>query len=431
LKDPWAARDAYVDVETERTPQRLDSFFQTHQARPLDPAERTAALKLLEMQRHRMLMFTSCAWFFDEISGIETVTVLWSAARALQLSRDYGEALNLEQDFLSALSLAPSNIPDLKNGREVYRRFVTPVITDLARVAAHEAIETLFEDSLPETVLYCYRLKHLEKERITSDGNTLAVGRLHVASSITGESFETSYAAVHLGGHDVHCVLKTFPDLARHVEVRESILGRFRHGSITEVLALLYRLFDNQVYTLQDLLLEERRHLLGTLIKGVLGRYDPVYRSLVEENRRLIRMIKSADMPIPEAFRLALQYVLSRDLEISLAALPGDDAVRKLLLLREEAERYGLPLDWDRAADVLRRHLEELLRSFFDAFSAERARKLRDLLALGERLRLAINLWRLENMFFELSRGVFQKLAGDDRGAASDLGVRLRFPPLE
>src|SRR6185503_19480192 len=95
LKDPWAARDEYVDVLLDRTPVSVDAFLARHQARPLEEGEKQKALKLLEMQRHRLLMYTSCAWFFDEISGLESVTVLLSAARALQLARDFpgGEPL--------------------------------------------------------------------------------------------------------------------------------------------------------------------------------------------------------------------------------------------------------------------------------------------------------------------------------------------------
>jgi len=430
LKSPWTARDAYVEVLLDRTPETLGAFFAEHQTHPLAPEEQSAALKLLEMERHRLLMFTSCAWFFDEISGIETVTVLWSAARAIQLARDHGEALALEADFLLGLTRAASNIPALRDGEKVYRRYVTPVVTDLPRVAAHEAVESLFQPLSDEASLYCYRIAHLEKDRVSSDGNVLSIGRVRVSSTITGEAFETSYAAIHLGGHDVHAVLKTFPDVARHVEMKESLVKRFTEGTTTEVLGQLYRVFDPQVYTLHDLLLEERRRLLGALIAEIASRYDPVYRSLVDENRRLIRMIQSADMPVPEVFLLALQYVLGRELESSLAGLPKDSAVRRLGELREEVDRFGLRLDWDQAGRILRQLLEDEMRPFFDGFSPARAKRLLVLLTLGERLNLPLNLWKMENMFFELIRGPFRTLSGEDQKIASELGERLRFPPM-
>jgi hypothetical protein len=150
---------------------------------------------------------------------------------------------------------------------------------------------------------------------------------------------------------------------------------------------------------------------------------------MVESNRRLIRMIQSAEMPVPKVFLLALQYILGRDLESSLAELPKEAAVRRLGELQEEADRFGLRLDWDQASRVLRQLLEDEMRPFFDGFSPARARRLLILLSLGERLSLPMNLWRLENMFFELIRGSFRALSGEDRKIASELGERLRFPP--
>src|SRR4030095_3619930 len=82
LQDPWAARDAYIDVVLDRSAQRIDEFCLQYSGRVLAPAEQRIVLKLLELQRHRLLMFTSCGWFFDELSGLEGTQILRYAARA-------------------------------------------------------------------------------------------------------------------------------------------------------------------------------------------------------------------------------------------------------------------------------------------------------------------------------------------------------------
>ncbi len=87
FNDVWAARDAYIQVVLDRGPESVDRFFAAHQAHTLSEAERVRALELMEMQRHAQLMYTSCGWFFDDISGIETVQVIAYAARVLQLAR--------------------------------------------------------------------------------------------------------------------------------------------------------------------------------------------------------------------------------------------------------------------------------------------------------------------------------------------------------
>ena len=102
LKDPWAARDDYISVILDRSPENIAKFFGRHAPRALSEDEQVTALRLLEMQRHAMLMFTSCGWFFDEISGIETVQVIQYAARAIQLAKDLWPE-DLEPGFLEIL----------------------------------------------------------------------------------------------------------------------------------------------------------------------------------------------------------------------------------------------------------------------------------------------------------------------------------------
>ena len=87
FNDVWVARDAYIQVVLDRSEESLNRFFAAQQSHPLTDAERVRARELMEMQRHAQLMYTSCGWFFDDISGIETVQIIAYAARVLQLAR--------------------------------------------------------------------------------------------------------------------------------------------------------------------------------------------------------------------------------------------------------------------------------------------------------------------------------------------------------
>ena len=121
--DPWAARDRYIGVVMDRSRPSEEAFFKEQMGRvPAEP-ERTTALKLLELQRNALLMYTSCGWFFDDISGIETVQVLQYAGRVIQLASElFGQ--DLEPPFLEILALAKSNVPEQGDGRRVYEAFV-------------------------------------------------------------------------------------------------------------------------------------------------------------------------------------------------------------------------------------------------------------------------------------------------------------------
>ena len=125
LKDVWAARNDYVHLILDPSEEARWHFFSKHARRILNGEEVKACFKLLEMQKYAMLMFTSCGWFFTEISGIEAVQILRYAARAIQLTREATQT-SFEYEFLYRLSKARSNVSEFKDGRGVYEKLVKP-----------------------------------------------------------------------------------------------------------------------------------------------------------------------------------------------------------------------------------------------------------------------------------------------------------------
>src|SRR5437868_6782270 len=202
LKDPWAARDAYIDVILDRSEESLGRFFQQHAVRELSEPEKVTALKLLEMQRYAMLMYTSCGWFFDELSGIETVQVIEYAGRAVQLADTLFEG-SVEPGFLERLAQAKSNVPEHRDGAVIYEKFVKPAIVDLEKVAAHYAISSMFQSYPDQAHIYCYNVERDDYTMEEAGRLKLAVGRARFTSLITRESAVLSFGVVYLGGHNV------------------------------------------------------------------------------------------------------------------------------------------------------------------------------------------------------------------------------------
>ncbi|MFZ0391585.1 MAG: DUF3536 domain-containing protein, partial [Calditrichia bacterium] len=195
LKDPWNARYEYVSLILDRSAENINKFFRSQAPRELSDKEKVKALQLLELQRHAMLMYTSCGWFFDEISGIESTQVLQYAARAIQLAQDkFG--VDLEQTFSEKLKDAPSNIDELGNGQNIYYKLVKPAQLDLLRVGAHYAISSLF-DQYPESVtIYCYRADSHEYHRYQAGRLVLVTGHSLIQSRITLETVHISFAVL-------------------------------------------------------------------------------------------------------------------------------------------------------------------------------------------------------------------------------------------
>ena len=122
---PWFARDDSIVLILNPQESR-EKFLYDHAGRWLSSDEETRALTHLELQRMLLLMYTSCGWFFNDISGIETIQILKYAARAIDLMEQL-ELPPARERFLEILAEAKSNRPELGTGADIFRNQVEPL----------------------------------------------------------------------------------------------------------------------------------------------------------------------------------------------------------------------------------------------------------------------------------------------------------------
>jgi len=424
LKDPWAARDAYIAVILDPSPERLDAFFGAHQRAPLDPAARAETRRLLEMQRHRLLMYTSCGWFFDEISALEPVQILRYAAIALQYLGDLGGG-RLEPEFVRRLEAAPSNIPALRDGGEVYRQLIRPTEVDLRRVIAHYAITGLVDEHPADARIYAYRVTCLDESRQASDGTALRIAHVRVSALATGETREMMYALVHYGGHDFSCGIRAWEDQATYDAMKADLLRRYGELSVADMVRGMDEYFPGEPLTLAHLFLEERRHVLDSVIRAALDKPEETYRHIWEENRKLVHYLLQVDVPVPEALRLVGRHVLEQQacdaLErmAELAAIP-----ERVFEIAAEAKALDLTLDLTRPRAAARRAVERALDAVAEAPTAPHVAAATALIESANRLGLHYGHWAAQNRFFELW-GAHPEARTTLRPLAAALGFEL------
>lgn len=313
LRDPWAARDDYIDVILNRTPEVRKAFYDKHATRDLNDGDCVTVLELLELQRHAMLMYTSCGWFFDELSGIETVQVIQYAARAIQLGRLLFDE-DLETGFLERLQHAPSNIPEHANGRVIYEKFVKPAMIDWDQVVAHYGISSLFHTYGEKTKIFLYDFEE-EARRFAEVGKArLAVGRTQVEFEITHQSATRSYAVLYIGEHNVTGAVKDFATAEEFDAAANELITTFERGDFPETIRLLDRLFGPSSYSLKSLFKDEQRRILEEVMSTTREDLEHRFRLITERYTPLMKFLEDVHMPWPHALQTASDYVLQSDI---------------------------------------------------------------------------------------------------------------------
>ncbi len=349
LKDIWAARDAYIHVVLDRSAASEDRFLAEHATRTLSPAERTTVWELMELGRHAQLMYTSCGWFFDEISGIETVQIIAYAGRVLQLAaRLFGpEGAALEPQFLDILARAKSNVPDIGNGAEVYRRNVTGLRVGLEQVGAHYAISSIFREYPEDGRLFCYHVRREDHQLLASGRGRLAIGRAQLRSNITEELEEIAYAVLHLGDQNLSAAIRKFnpadpAELAAFQKFGSDVSVAIRRANLPEVIQLIERFFGNIGYSLSSLFADEQHRILRSILDRTLSEMEDSLRKIYEDHASLLHFLTDSRMIVPPALALAAGYAINAALRRALEAdeFKADDF--EALLHRAIADQIAL-----------------------------------------------------------------------------------------
>jgi hypothetical protein len=426
LADPWAARDAYIDVILDRTPEMRARFLATHARRTLEPAEQVQVIQLLEMQRHAQLMYTSCGWFFDEVSGLETVQVLRYAAAALQHAQAVsGETL--EPEFVRRLQDAPSNVATHGTGAGVWTNEVKPAVVDIGKLAAHYAISSLFQEYPARARVYSYDAEQQRQHVLHTGRTSLLLGNARFVSVITGESARLSYGVVHFGDHNISAGVREFRGDPDFDELVRDASAAFERADLAAVLRSMDRHFGESTYSLRTLFREEQRRVLGTILESSLSEVASLYKQAYSNHAPLMRFLADLGVPQPRAFLTTAEFVLNHDLRHVLRGEePAIDDVRELL---QTATREGVRIDSAGLVYLLEKRLEKLSDALREEpLDVELVDRARALVEIALALPWPVKLWKAQNLAYALLQEVWPGQAAradEDARAWTDRFERL------
>jgi alpha-amylase/alpha-mannosidase (GH57 family) len=415
LRDPWRARDEYISVMLDRSPASLNRFLVEHvrvdqmprvvggDETPLSKNDEITILKLLELQRHLMLMYTSCGWFFDELSGLETVQVIMYAGRAVQLAQEvFGD--HIEQGFLEKLALAHSNLAEQGTGADIYQRWVKPAAIDLVKVGAHYVISSLFERYGEKTSVYCYTVEREDYRLLESGRTRLALGRANICSRITRECADVTFGALHFGDHSLNSGVRPFQDRQAYDGLVEESTKAFLSADLPQTLRVLDRQFEGVTYSLKSLFRDEQRKILGIIMDATLAGISSSLRQIYEEHAPLMRFLSELNTPMPRVLHMTAEFVVNSSLRRAFEEQDLDlDRVRTLL---DVATRERISLEGPGLSYVLKRTLEQTMKVLSAEPTLERLEKIERSIDLVRSLPFEVSLWKVQNTYWQMLEDV-------------------------
>lgn len=425
--DPLATRFNYIDVILDRSITSVKKFQKEYFIPDLSETNKVMAMKLLEMQRQAMLMYTSCGWFFCEISGIETVQIMKYAARVIQLAKEFTDK-DFETNYLKILSKAQSNYKEMGNGRDIYEKYVRPSIITEKQIVCLWAVSSVYQDLSGEEDVYCYNIKKKSYKKVQKGDSQFVIGNVEIQSKVTLENHNLTFALLQYSDGDFHCTIKEYD--SDFADRQKELVRIFMLNPLTEIIRAIDEYFGKQYFTLKDIFIEERRKILQILMKGRLNEFANTYEDIYNEGKSSVMHLQALGLDIPNEFKIAAQYTLTRQFNELFADSNGfidDNVIQAAGDINFEAKKIGIVLDKTPTSKFFSRKITQNINRLVYGMEYQQAEVTQELLDTIDKLDLRVDISDAQNLFYSRVVSKFNDLI-DNVNSHSDANmVELLF----
>lgn len=361
--DAWAARDASIGYLSERSFKSMEMFLEQFLSPQGKKGECSAtdALRLLEMQHQAQLMYTSCGWFFDDISNIEAQIILRHAWNAIRMAERFADTGTLERRLLAHLSQAQSNHASWADGARVWLEAVRPSqITD-ERIWMSALMRALFVEKQPmegrSFDAYVWRFLCRENRKTEKEGLCVFLGFVQATSRFTLEERRFAYCVLHLGGLDLHTWMVEILDDTTYPRLRDALEGDVRLMPAGQLYERLRERFGGPPLGIHALVSEDIEAVTSAILGDWLHRYEDIVSERAKSDIEMLYQIHEFEGALSSSVRFAIGLLQYEDL---LIALQSPEAHRAIFQRQQIWKRLWLD---DTQRTKLSMHLQqEILR---------------------------------------------------------------------
>ena len=386
----------------DRNELTIKNFLKENLLENLSEEQKIKAMELLEIQRQAMLMYTSCGWFFSEISGIETTQILKYSARAMQLAQSFSKK-DLEKHFLELLSEAKSNFQEFGTGKDIFEKFVKPSIVTTKQIASLWAISSLYEDFDEEEEVYCYKIKKHSYKTVQKGTSKLIIGHIEIQSKITLQKSNVMFALTQYSGGDFHCAIKEFSDEGEYTTLQKELFRIFMLNPLTEIIRALDEHFGKEYFTLKDIFIEERRKILQIMLKGKMNKFAQTYQEMYTEGKSSIYHMQSLGLSIPDEFKISAGYTLSKQFNDLIADSKGfldHNIIQQAMDINFETKKIEIEIDKKPSNTIFSHKITQNILRLAQSLEIQQAEAILEIFDNIEKLELTVDIAEAQNIYF-------------------------------
>ncbi|MFA6119176.1 MAG: DUF3536 domain-containing protein [Parachlamydiales bacterium] len=400
FEDPWQIRNDYIDLVLDRSLQNTTNFFNRNLKNQITENDKALIFKLLEMQRNLMAMYTSCGWFFDEISRIETLQILQYAARAIQLASEVDQK-NYEDGFISMLEKAASNIEEYKNGGYIYRSIIKPKILDLKSVAVHFAILSLFEKKSENSSIYCYFVETSSHEIFTFEDKKISFGNASVFCNLTWQKVNFNFVAIYYGEQNVKVGINIYEKQNDFSKIFNSLKDSFLSKDLAKTDEIINSNFTSHDFSFWDLFQDDKRKILKRILKSAIHEITTSLQNIHSLHYSLITEMREKKLLLPAVLVKSLDLMLSMDLmEILDDESINFDQLKKTI---EEVKKWGFQFDIKNLSFKSLKRIEAFMEHLSaDPYNINILNQINEVFEIFSTIPMTWNLWKAQNIYFSL-----------------------------
>ncbi|MEM9921983.1 MAG: DUF3536 domain-containing protein [Bacteroidota bacterium] len=402
VKDPWTARNNYISIITDRSRESIDRFIRQHASKKLSKDEIILLLRLMEMQRNTMYMYTSCGWFFNEISGIETHQILQYALRALDYAAQVAD-LHLHEDFENRLKKAPSNV--YENGAVSYRKNVVPTRVGLIRAGMHYAVSSLFEKKLEKLSLFNYTAINNRLTNLAAGKEKLSIGQTTMKSKITLSEKHFTFAVIYLGQQNIIGNISTDMSEETFLLMQKQLTDAFNAHNLGEIMGLMQQYFGPEKYSFRNLFRDEQRRILKRIALQNMKRAEKDFRNIYNNNYQLMSSMLLSNIPIPKAYQSVAQFIINTDLHRFF--VQEELKLKELRRLSDELQKWPVTLGNEQSFKLAasERIYYEIKTIAHNIVPLQHLHMLNSIFEILGRMGMELDIWKSQNIYFSITQG--------------------------